>query len=212
MEMSEGSQLRVLSVVAGERRLTRREMVQRLLAGAGAGAAWPLIAAGHPIHEHFADPEILAAADKLAAVDWKPLFLSATQNEELIPLAESMVPGSTGAFVNRFIDLLLSVDTVANQKKFVESLAAMDAEAKKRFGRSFPALDAAQKDALLTSASTKAPNDDRAAAELRAHFENLKGWISGAYYSSEAGMRELGWTGEFAFASYPGCEHAEGHG
>jgi hypothetical protein len=212
MGMSEGSQLRVFSVEAGERRLTRREMVQRLLAGAGAGAAWPLMAAGHPIHEHFANHAVLAEADKLGSADWKPLFLGAAQNEELNALAESIVPGSRGAFVNRFIDLLLSVDTVANQKKFVESLAAVDEGAKKRFGRSFPALDATQKDALLTSASTKAPNDDKAAAELRAHFENLKGWISGAYYSSEAGMRELGWNGEYAFASYPGCEHAEGHG
>src|SRR6266567_345778 len=44
------------------------------------------------------------------------------------------------------------------------------------------------------------------------HFENLKGWISGAYYSTEAGMRELGWNGEYVFESFPGCEHPDGHG
>jgi Gluconate 2-dehydrogenase subunit 3 len=209
--MSEGNDLRVLSIESSGRRLTRREVVQRLLASAGAGAAWPLMATGHPIHEHFANHAVLAEADKLGAADWKPLFLSAEQNEELIALAESTVPGSTRAFANRFIDLLLSVDTPANQKKFAASLTAIDGEAKKRFGRSFPALDAGQRDALLTSASTKAADDDKAASELREHFENLKGWVSGAYYSSEAGMRELGWRGEFAFASYPGCEHAEGH-
>jgi len=38
-------------------------------------------------------------------------------------------------------------------------------------------------------------------------FENLKGWISGAYYSSEMGMRELGWTEDRVFGSFPGCEH-----
>jgi len=31
--------------------VTRREMVRRLLAAAGAGTAWPLVAASHPIHE-----------------------------------------------------------------------------------------------------------------------------------------------------------------
>ena len=46
---------------------------------------------------------------------------------------------------------------------------------------------------------------------LRDHFDNLKGWISGAYYSSEVGMRELGWTGQVMFESFPGCEHPDGH-
>lgn len=41
--------------------------------------------------------------------------------------------------------------------------------------------------------------------------QNLKGWISGAYYSYEAGMRELGWTADYAFAAFPGCAHPEGH-
>jgi hypothetical protein len=47
---------------------------------------------------------------------------------------------------------------------------------------------------------------------IRDHFENLKGWISGAFYTSEIGMRELGWTGEMFFQSLPGCEHQGGHG
>jgi hypothetical protein len=202
------NQLRVWDSGTAERRLTRREVVQRLLAGAGAGAAWPLIAAGHPIHEHLANHRTLGAADNLATADWKPLFLSAEQNEELAALAESIVPGSAGAFVNRFIDLLLSVDTAEHQKKFVASLAAAGAEAKKRFGGSFSALNAEQKFALLTAISVKAAEGD---AALHEHFENLKGWVSGAYYSSEAGMRELGWTGEYAFAAFPGCAHEEGH-
>jgi hypothetical protein len=46
---------------------------------------------------------------------------------------------------------------------------------------------------------------------LNHHFNNLKGWISGAYYSSETGMTELGWTGEYSFENYPSCQHAEQH-
>jgi hypothetical protein len=48
-------------------------------------------------------------------------------------------------------------------------------------------------------------------AGFREHFENLKGWVSGAYYSSEMGMKELGWTGDRVFAGFPGCAHPEGH-
>ena len=32
---------------------------------------------------------------------------------------------------------------------------------------------------------------------LYGHFENLKEWSSGAHYSSELEVRELGWTGKF---------------
>ena len=184
--------------------LTRREMVQRLLAGVGAGAAWPLVAASHPILEHLKNDVILAEAEKLEAADWKPVFLNAQQNETLIGLAEQIVPGSTKAQVNRFIDLLLSVDKPESQREFTESLAAFDGEAQKRFRKNFPALGDGEKNMILTNASAKE-------STLHGHFQNLKGWVSGAYYSSEAGMRELGWTGDYAFEKFPGCEHPDGH-
>ena len=199
-------------------RLTRREMVQRLLAGAGAGAAWPLVAASHPIYEHLANGAIFSEADKLAAAEWMPVFLNAQQDETLAALSESIVPGSTNAQVNRFIDLLLSVDTPEHKQEFVDSLMALETESLKRFGKRFPSLAAGQQDMLLTVVSAKAAEEDSSAGitekergTLSGHFENLKGWISGAYYSSEAGMRELGWTGDYVFESFPGCEHPEGH-
>lgn len=198
-------------------RLTRREMVQRMLASAGAGAAWPLVAASHPIHALLANGAVFDEAEKLAAKDWKPLFLNAQQEETLAALAEAIIPGAREAHADRFIDLLLSVDTAEHRKSFVGSLAAFEAESQKRFGKRFPALDAGQQNALLTDASTQPANQDSSGGDtkmnpdLRVHFENLKGWISGAYYSSEAGMRELGWTEDRVFEKFPGCEHPEGH-
>jgi len=197
--------------------LTRREMVRRLLAAAGAGTAWPLVAASHPIHALFRNAAILDEAENLAAADWRPLILNAQQDETLSALAERIVPGSTKAQVNRFIDLLLNVDTAEHKQKFAEALAAFEAGSQKRFGKRFPSLDASQQNMLLTDASVhpaKEDSSDRAGREnrgLHKDFENLKGWISGAYYSSEMGMRELGWTPDRVFASFPGCEHPEGH-
>ena len=212
------------SATAERARLTRRDMVQRLLAGMSAGAALPALAISHPIFEllksdAFLHNEIVFdKAEQLGRANWKPAFLTEQQNELLSALAESIVPDSTRAHVSRCIDLLLSVDKQTNQRKFVESLAALDAECQKRFMKSFPALDEEQKNAYLTDASTKPKNLDLAGVEagkkqsaLYGHFENLKGWISGAYYSSEMGMRELGWTGDYAFAAFPGCAHPEGH-
>ncbi len=197
--------------------LTRREMVQRLLAGVGAGAAWPLVADSHPIHEFLRNDAVLEEAEKLVAADWKPLFLDAQQNESLIAIAEAIVPSSTKAQVNRFIDLLLSVDTDNHKKEFAAAVAAFEAESQKRFGKGFPSLDDRQKNMLLTDAAAtpaeqiSSGGGEKENAGLHGHFENLKGWISGAYYSSEIGMRELGWTEDRVFASFPGCEHPEGH-
>ena len=215
---------------AARRTLTRREMVQRMLTGMSAGAAWPLVAASHPIHRLLSDGAIFSHVDaQMASADWKPLFLSLPQNEALVALSEIIVPGSTKAQVSRFIDLLLSVDTSANQKKFLASLSAMDGESQKRFGHPFAALTGDQQNELLTAASKEDAADSEGKGKgskgqdsegkrageiqptLNDHFNNLKGWISGAYYSSEIGMTELGWTGEFAFENYPSCQHAEEH-
>ena len=69
-----------------------------------------------------------------------------------------------------------------------------------KHGKAWTAITAAEQDALLREASTA----DRESA-MRSHFQNLKDWIAGAYYSSEQGMRELGWT---ATCSTPSCPAA----
>jgi hypothetical protein len=217
--MGTKSTLTVISeAVAADGHLTRREMVRRLVTGATAGAAWPLVATSHPIHELLRNDTVLDEAEKLGAADWRPLFLNAQQNESLTVMAESIVPGSTKAQVNRFIDLLLSVDTENHRTEFVAAVAAFEGEAQRRFAKNFPALDENQKRELLADASaTPAKKNPEGAGAgekrlgLHEHFENLKGWVSGAYYSSEIGMKELGWTPDRVFASFPGCEHPEGH-
>jgi hypothetical protein len=197
--------------------LTRREMLQRLLAGVGARAAWPLASAAHPIRALLRKDALLDEAEKLGAADWKPLFLDQQQDESLSAMAERIVPGSTKAQVNRFIDLLLNVETSRHKSNFVEALAALEAESQKRFGRRFPSLNASEQDLLLTDAAIPRRAEDpvggaeKQEQQLHRHFENLKEWISGAYYSSEIGMRELGWTEDRVFTSFPGCEHPEGH-
>lgn len=197
--------LRVASVGAEQRqKLSRREIVQKLLGGMAAGAGLPLLASSHPIYQLLADDSKLGRAEEMrGAADWKPLFLSTEQNGTLVAVSEVVVPGSTGAKVNQFIDLLLSVDTAEHQREFAAAIAAVDDEAKQRFGRMFAELAQSEQVALLTDFSK--------GGEHQKEFHNLKEWIAGAFYSSEQGMRELGWDGNYAFESYPGCEHGEQH-
>jgi len=212
---------------ASSRSLTRREWVQRMLAGAGAGIAAPALAEAHSVHAlSVADRAPVAAQAEAAEGEWKPAFFDEHQNQTLMALAEKIVPGSTGAQVNRFLDTALSADTQESQQKFVASLNALEGESLRHFTKSFKDLSVDQQDEILTAASAAQLSNPNFAEEtavetrpgaspsvpnLRDYFDQLKGWISMAYYSSEVGMKELGWTGENFFESFPGCQHAGGH-
>jgi len=213
----------------GARGLSRRRMMQRLLGAGGTGWALPGIAAAHPVARHMMSGGTMAAAQaKAADPGWEPIFFDPHQIETLIVMAERIVPNSTQAQVNRFIDTLISVDTQDNQKKFLASLSAFDHEAIIHYNCPFKDLSEEQQNAILTEASTAEPSQPGAGARrrrrpavpkagsvqpvltLRDHFENIKAWVSSAFYSSEFGMKELGWTGQVAWESLPGCPGSQG--
>ena len=160
--------------------ISRREVVKRLMAAVAAGVVVPSI---------------------VGAADWKPIFLNAKQDELLVGVAETVVPGAGAARVNRFVDLLLSVDSSERQKAFVASLAAVDEVSRSQFQKPFAELSGGEREKVIAALSES----------HKEAFGNLKEWIVEAYYSSEVGMKELGWDGNFAFDKYPTCEAVEGH-
>jgi hypothetical protein len=167
-----------------------------------------VVEAQHPVHQHLASPATLEQAQQNAAVAaYTPEFLDAHQLKTLEVLAETIVPGSTMARVAPFLDQLLAVESAENQRAFVGALGAFDMAAIAKHGKAWTAIAAAEQDGILRDASTA-----DAKIAIRGHFQNLKDWIAGAYYSSEPGMRELGWTGNMFFAELPGCTHPGGHG
>ena len=189
--------------------IPRREALQALIGGVGAGfALTSVVEAQHPVHQHLASPATLEQAQQNAAVSaYTPEFLDAHQLKTLDALAEAIVPGSTTARVAPFLDQLLAVESPKNQAAFVGALGAFDMAAIAKGGKAWSAIAPAEQDAILRDASTADAKSAR-----RGHFQNLKDWIAGAYYSSEQGMRELGWTGNMFFAELPGCTHPGGHG
>ena len=189
--------------------LSRRVALQALLGSVGAGLALPGTAgAQHPVHQHLSSAAMLEQAQqRAAATAYTPEFLDRHQLTTLETLAETLVPGSTAARVTPYLDQLIAVESPANQRDFVGALGAFDMAAVKKHGKVWVAISPAEQDALLREAST----EDAKASVMRAHFENLKAWIVGAYYSSEAGMRELGWDGNTFHQELPGCTHSGGH-
>jgi hypothetical protein len=215
-------------------KMTRREVVRRfataMAAGTAVGAS-DATASAHPVYKHLLEDKTMEQAESEASAPaWKPMFFDAHQNKTFTILAERILPGSAEAQVNRFVDLLLSVDTQENRKEFLNSLSAFDGYCLATHQRPFKDLSEEQQNHVLTVASTTEPGEelrrhkkrhalgppperkgDVASGTIRDHFENLKHWVSGAYFSSETGMKYLGWTGQVYFSSFPGCQHSGSH-
>jgi gluconate 2-dehydrogenase subunit 3-like protein len=203
--MSASTELPVLNSQSASRHISRREAAQVILSGLAAGILVPFASAAHPIHKHLLNGALLDSADaRLSTENAKPLFLSAQQFAALEVLSEAIVPGSRKAQSASFIDLLLSVDTQNAQEKLLASLSAFESASQYTFHAGLASISPAQLHELLTSLSAPDSAD-------RKHFNHLKDWVSGAYYSSEIGMRELGWTPDRVFSAFPSCSHPEGH-
>jgi hypothetical protein len=144
----------------------------------------------------------LRLAHALPDTEWKPQFLSGEQNETLVSLGERIVPGSSKAGCHRVLDLLMTLESDHARKALVSALAAFDEEAVARHGEPYRKISVPQQDAVLM---------DTAAGKLSAQFQLIKEWIADVYWSSEEGMRELGWTNRMSWESFPGCEHSGQH-
>lgn len=206
--------------------MTRRSALQGLAAGMGVALGLPAAAheTHHPIAAHIAQrPPTPAASD----ADKVPRFLDAHQFATLTLVAELIVPGSVASGSPRYIDEVLAIEREDVRRTFVSAIAAVDAAAREQHGATFRALPAAQQIALLEAAARAAPEptpptppppDAPAPSSSAARTGTLtnpltilKTWIAGAHYSSEAGMRELGFTGNVFFPTFPSCTHAGGH-
>jgi len=197
------SGLHVLPDGTAPERISRRELAKALLGALAAGIPFPLNS--HPVYKHLLSDALLDSADAhLSSQNSRPLFLSTERLHALDVLSEALVPGSRKAKAAAFIDLLLSADTSEVQGKFLASLSSFELFSQEQYHAQIEALTPTQLDHLLTQLS--APDFPQ-----HANFNHLKHWVVGAYYSSEIGMRELGWTPDRVFASFPVCAHSDGH-
>jgi hypothetical protein len=212
-----------------ERSTPRRQVLQALAGGAAATVAAPLASAAPQYAQpapQTQNPTLAAAAP---AAPGAAGFLGKPELELLASLAEAIVPGSKEAGVAPFVDQLLALEPRERQEEFLAALGAIQAESLSRHGRPWLALSGAQQAQLLEAVSSlpgsrarrywqpgepvlPADRLERQPPTIRDRFDALKRVVAGAYYSSEKGMKELGWTGQMVHAEYPGCTHERGHG
>ena len=140
--------------------------------------------------------EILAGAVTLPAMlaqqaDWKPLTLSANQNETIITISDLLIPatdtpGAKAANVNRYIDLLLADGDAKQRTTFLHGLAKLDTFTAQSHGKPFRSCTVDQQKAILKQAL------DGTAPKAAADFvRSAKAMTSRIYYNTEIGEQEL---------------------
>lgn len=198
----------------------RREMLRRLMAGAGAAAAIPAfeLSAQAAAAQETAPPEppVLGAAlppdPALSSPNWKPVFFDHHQNETLVVVSDLLIPetdtpGAKAAHVNRFIDLLLSAEPAETKKNYLEAIAWLDGYCLSKYSRPFTRLAPSEQSAVM--ALLTHDNGDPEIGRGVELFALIKDSISQAYYSSEIGMiEELKYQTDPFQASFPGCKNS----
>jgi hypothetical protein len=151
-------------------------------------------------HAHEAPAAAANASGPATTAELGLLFLDRHALDTLASLSEQIVPGSRAAGVPEFLDRLLAVESTDTQQRFMQALGAFEREAREAHGMPWKALTESQATALLTKISGQ-PDSDAA----RQAFQRVKGAVGETYFSTEAGMKELGWDGSVAFAPPSAC-------
>ena len=200
--------------------INRRDLIRSALAAGATSALGPAFSFSQAISSGLTPAALGEDGSKfLTDPNWKLAFLNNHQNDTLIALSDVIIPttdspGAKEALVNRYLDLLLSVQPAPFQQRFVDGLAFVDSESQKQFGRDFVALSAEDQISLLTAWAYPEQPDWWIEQESKSdpgqkHFAYLKGMIADAYYGSEIGAKELGWDGEITHGPYQGCQPAD---
>lgn len=180
-------------------RVGRRAVLRSLATGVGA-AAFVLPATAAHVHHAAASAAAPEGAATANAAESSLQFLDQHAFDTLALLGEQIVPGSRAAQVPEFLDRLLAVESTDTQKRVTQVIGGFEREAREAHGKPWKALTTEQANALLTKISTLPESEP-----TRQAFESIKWAVAEAYYSTEPGMKELGWAGNVAFTPPPAC-------
>lgn len=195
-------------------RIGRRDVLQTFATGFAGAVAAPAAVASES-----------APQDAGATTEQLPRLLDDPRRAMLEAIAEQLVPGSGAAGVADLLDRVMAVENIEEQKRFSNALGAFEREARDRHAGGWLEIDEPRRLAILRAASTLPPArplprvwtkgqrvepdppGPPSPANLRDHFDHLRDLVARAYYATEPGMKELGFTGRMAWPSLPGCTH-----
>lgn len=188
--------------------ISRRNVLKSLSLGAVAGSVLQAIPAEAAEYAHHMLAEEKAASPKGT---YTPKFFSASQYKTLQALCQTIIPadadsgGAIEAGAPEFIDLLTSENS-DYQLKLGGGLMWLDATCGIRYDNGYLACTAAQqKEILDLIAARKTAKADPSLSQGVEFFAFLRRMTADGFFTSEIGVKYLGYMGNKYLLEFPGC-------
>jgi len=188
--------------------ITRRDILRTLAVAVPAGSVLKVIPLEAAQHAHKVVKQEKA---KAASGQYTPKFFTAHRYKTLQSLCQAIIPadsefgGAIEAGAPEFIDLLASENT-KYQARLGGGLIWLDAFCNQRFGKVY--LDCSpeeKKETLDLIAYRRNAETDPALATGVRFFAFLRNLVADGFFTSEIGIKYLGYVGNDFLAEFPGC-------
>jgi gluconate 2-dehydrogenase gamma chain len=186
--------------------ISRRDVLKSLAMSAAATSVLRTIPAQAAEYAHH-----MVAAEKAATKVYAPKFFAAHEYKTLQALCQTIIPadadsgGAIEAGAPEFIDLLTSENT-EYQVKLEGGLMWLDGTCSDRYGKVY--LDCSpqqQKEILDQIGYRKNALTDLSLTQGIEFFSFLRNMTSDGFFTSEIGIKYLGYIGSAFLKEFPGC-------
>jgi gluconate 2-dehydrogenase gamma chain len=191
--------------------ISRRDVLKSLAMSAAATSVLRTIPAQAAEYAHH-----MVAAEKAATKVYAPKFFSAHEYKTLQTLCQTIIPadadsgGAIEAGAPEFIDLLTSENT-EYQVTLRGGLMWLDSTCSDRYGKVY--LDCSpqqQKEILDQIAYRNNAMTDLSLSQGVEFFSFLRNMTSDGFFTSEIGIKYLGYVGSAFLKEFPGCPPVPG--
>ena len=188
--------------------LSRRDVLKSLTLGVVAGSVLRVIPAEAAEYAH---RMVQAEKAQTPSAAYKPKFFSEREYKTLQALCQAIIPpdsktgGAIEAGAPEFIDLLTSENT-DYQLKLRGGMMWLDGTCRDRFGKVYLEAPAgAQKQILDLIAYRKNILTDPGLSQGVEFFSFLRNLTADGYFTSEIGIKDLGYIGSKYLKEFAGC-------
>ena len=191
---------------------SRRDSL-KIIGAIGATCAFPFGADelyGQHMHDQAGQPTVPAAAGPFTPKFFTAHELAVVSRMAGLIIPDTATPGAVAAGVPKYIDGAL-VFNAEMQVRYREGVSALDQAARKKYGKVFLELTEPEQIEFLTPLCERSDRMDTKPAEV-VFFRAVKSMTADGYYTSQIGLEtELGYKGNVALASFPGCTEVHEH-
>jgi hypothetical protein len=185
--------------------ISRRDILKSLTIGLAAGSVLEVIPAEAAEHVH------RLVAEEKSTGQYKPKFFPSNQYQTLRALCQAIIPadaetgGAIEAGAPEFIDLLTS-ENPDYQLTLGGGIAWLDATCVSRYGNVFLQCPPSQQTQILDSiAYRKNAESDPGLSQGIEFFSFLRNLTADGFFTSEIGIKYLGYVGNRHLKEFPGC-------